>query len=183
METQNLSSKPKVWVGIDPGKLGGIIILPENYEDLEFYVMPMIGSEYNIQRLDEIFSHISYNFNATIFLESVHSIAGVSAKSNFDFGEGFGLLQGIIVSKKIPLLKVQPKAWQKLFFSGIPDQNKSVVVSGKTVIQRDTKVMARLSMNQLYPKFTGLASSRSSKPHEGLVDALGIAHYGKQTYH
>ena len=59
-----------------------------------------------------------------------------------------------------------------------PGNKKSFRVKGKL----DTKCMALLSQKRLYPSFNPLATERSKKPHEGIIDALCISHYLKNHY-
>jgi hypothetical protein len=47
------------------------------------------------------------------------------------------------------------------------------------IAKGDTKPAALAKAKQLWPEETFLASARSTKPHEGIVDAYLIAEYGR----
>ena len=91
----------KYWLGIDPGMKGSICILPESRDPI------FIDNSTNV--IDAVAIIKSYPIHMAM-IEDVHSIFGVSAKSNFNFGFNTGYLHGIITSLGIPLDLVQPKA-------------------------------------------------------------------------
>lgn len=169
------TTRVKCWVGIDPGKQGGIVFLSEDNSFFESFVIPLIGDVVDRRQLSEILS-LCLEYDSIIILEDVHALYGASAASTWDFGFICGLLEGIIGTLGIQMYKIKPKAWQQQLFVGIPVIKKD---DGKT---NDTKKMALLAARNLYPAFTGLATPRSKKPHDGLIDALCLAHYGKQNY-
>ena len=58
--------------------------------------------------------------NAVCYLEKVSGFAGKGRPGAhmFKFGEGFGFLQGVIMSASIKLVLVRPQEWQKFFSLG-----------------------------------------------------------------
>lgn len=167
----------KVYIGIDPGLTGGFTII---YPD-SIHVMrtPTIqGKEIDVPAIYDIFDSLRRNnYNVTVIVEDVHSIYGTSAASNFTFGRVLGIAEGIVQAFQFSMIKVQPKKWQKLAFEGISEIRKPGTEGKKGSI--DTKAMALIAAKRLYPTVNLLASVRSSKPHEGIIDSLLIAHYGK----
>ena len=118
-------------------------------------------------------SKVTEGKNKTYFaLEDVHSLPGVSAKANFSFGENKGEYRGMLVALELPYMEVQPKVWQKVAWEGVPLMKNS---KGRT----DTKAMSLTAAKRLFPNESFLATSRSSVPHDGLVDAALIAYYLK----
>lgn len=173
----------KVYIGIDPGKAGGIMILNrKSGTSVEGNVMPLIGKEYDVRKIFEILSGAATEDSKACFcaIEDVHAIYGSSAGSTFEFGYGVGLLEGIVVALGIPYAKIQPKKWQKEMFEGIPNQQKKSS-TGKTMVN-DTKKMAEMAASRLFPDIDLKASSRCKKVHDGMVDALLIAEYAKRKF-
>lgn len=165
-------------LGIDPGKNGGFVILEQLAiqgcpEFCKSFKMPLTADEaINGRAIFEwLVGHKPYS---SVYLEDVHSIFGVGAKSNFNFGKNVGLLQGVLQAAEIPFILVQPKVWQSRCHS------KGY---GKTSKAKKRSLDAA---RRLYPEFvktiTPEKTSRMRKtpePHDGLVDALLIAYYGK----
>ena len=99
-------------------------------------------------------------------IEDVHSLYGMSAKSNFSFGFNTGLITGIIQSTGIGLDKVAPKKWQKEI---------GVKTKGKEIKAEVGQIATRL-----YPKVQ-LFTPRG-RLEDGKSDSLMIAHYCYLTY-
>jgi len=99
-----------------------------------------------------------------IYLEDVHSLYGMSAKSNFTFGKMLGIVitMSHIVTRGNPPVFVTPKVWQK--FIGI-------AVQGKAIKTEVAKIAAKH-----YPK-ADLYGPRGGLK-DGRADALMLAHYG-----
>jgi len=176
----------KLFIGIDIGKQGAIASLSES-NVLKYYPIPLVGnqvSKIGIRKiLEEIFLESGTdNKEILVGLEDVHSIFGASAKSNFQFGRCLGLIEGIVDTKELPSVLVQPKTWQKFAFLGVPEIRKPDKVSETGKILKgtlDTKAMALIAVQRLFPSETFLATSRSKVPHDGIVDAALIAYYLK----
>jgi len=176
--------KPKIRVGIDPGKNGGVFIFIESLNTPKNYLyrsIPLIGKEYDIKLMDGIIkSYISDIEDVFAVIEDVHAIFGSSANATFDFGFGCGIWEGILTANKIPYTKIQPKKWQAEMFEGIPKQTKPSS-TGKT-IKADTKKMAEMAAKRLFPNIDLRASERSVKSHDGKVDALLICEYCRRHF-
>lgn len=171
----------KIYCGVDVGKNGGIaIIYPDG--SIETYVTPTTGSasskEINKQAIKDLFERMMDGYLVTVVLEDVHSIFGVGAKSNFQFGRALGILEGMMEAMNLPYVKVTPKTWQKVCFEGVPMMKKAGAPAegrGGT----DTKAMALVAAQRLYPKHDLRKSAQAEKAHNGIVDALLMAHYCK----
>jgi len=144
--------------GIDPGANGAIAVLdsknPDSVALLDLNKVSIYESAkwlYN-QKID------------AIWLESVHSLYGMSARSNFGFGRNFGIAFAIakLGTSGSHVNQVTPKAWQKFI---------EVTVKGKGIKQEVAKIANILYPTaDLYGKRGGLLDGRS--------DAIMIAHYG-----
>jgi hypothetical protein len=174
----------KVFIGIDVGKQGGIVLMSEN-GTIETFKTPLVANEID---LNEIKSMIESFSDVIVGIENVANIFGSSSKSNFQFGRALGLVEGLVTGIGLPFVKVHAKVWQKLAFEGIPVVHKQgkVKINKKTGVAEetkkvDTKAMALLAAKRLYPKVNLLATERSKIPHDGIVDSLLIAHYLKIT--
>lgn len=169
----------KIYVGIDVGKDGGLAFLYENGQ-LDVHKVPTIADQISIVDLHQIIEEyiIDSDGNLICAVEDVHSIFGASAKSNFQFGRALGILEGIVSTRRLQWIKVSPKDWQKVAWQGIPLIRKPSEKPGKDG-PVDTKATSLLASKRLFPNETFIPTSRSKKPHDGLVDAALIAYYLK----
>lgn len=168
----------KVYMGIDPGKSGAIVAIFGD-DIIRSWIMPTIGKEYDVRSLWKIIKDLS-NFNIYCVLEDVHALFQVSANSTFDFGYGLGLIEGILTACEIPYSKIAPKKWQSLMFEGVPLITKPSS-TGKTQ-KTDTKKMALIAAQRIFPTYDLKASDRCKKAHEGIVDALLMAQYSRRNF-
>ena len=157
----------KIYIGVDIGLNGGIAIM---YPDglIEKAKMPVIGKIIDIPSL----LYKLNKPNATIVFEDLGVIFGTSKATAFSMGYQVGILEALCVALKAPYHKVKAKVWQKEMFQGVPELSKS----GK----RDTKGMALVACQRIYPAMDLTLTQRASKPHDGLVDAVLIAEYAKR---
>lgn len=173
--------KYNTFIGIDPGKSGAIVAIRSHNKDVTTYKMPMLDKKnYNMAYLLQVLKSLkTEEDNPIIILEDVHSVFGTSSRSNFQFGFGVGVVEMAIVASKLPFVKVQPKQWQKLCLQGVGILYKGKTTAGKDKV--DTKGMATVAATRLFPDNLLHFGGKASKPHDGLVDALLLANYGKQT--
>lgn len=178
----------KAYIGIDVGKKGGIVAIVRDSNKtvaVETAKTPLVNNEIDLHQVKEIILKIAEANNSSdiiIGIEAVTTVAGSGASSNFQFGRALGLIEGVCSGMEIPFVKIHAKKWQKVFFEGIPVTYKPAVKKDKAgnkkdVEKVDTKAMALHAAKRLYPNVNLLATERSSVPHEGIVDSLGIAHY------
>lgn len=159
-------------LGIDPGRHGGIVGLNENGEIVLSRVMPYGESQINFKAYVDILIPL-VGHPIVAYVEEVHAIFGSAAKATFTFGRNYqATLDGLEICD-IEVVGVKPKAWQTIVFQGM----KQVFKKDKPT-KVDTKTMALKCVNKHWPKEKFLATGRSKKSHEGLVDAACIAKYG-----
>jgi hypothetical protein len=173
-------------IGIDPGKNGAIIELSDTGVRAR-YTMPLIGNEFDIQALHQILCWFKNNGAHHIFIEDVHAIFGSAAKATFSFGFVCGAIQGVVVACGIPFTVVQPKIWQKEVYQGIPEIRKPPIIikkgkrTGQTIQgKRDCKKMSELAAKRLFPTVDLRKNEACKISHDGIVDALLIAEYGRR---
>lgn len=161
------------YVGIDPGKTGGVAVLNED-GSLELFTIPTVGTEVDLKLLYE-FIESKTRGPHMVCLEDVHAIPGTGAGSNFSFGKIKGQKEGMLVGMKATYVLVGPKTWQKTMWQGTP-----LMKNAKG--GNDTKAISLLAARKWFPNETFLATARSSKPHDGLVDAALMAKHMEITY-
>ncbi len=168
----------KHYLGIDPGKNGGIALIDSNGNVLLTVEIPLIGKkEVDVQQLCRILTDLIFNTeNIFVCLENVHAVQQVSATASFEFGKICGILEAIIYLCEKPFQKVNPKTWQKEAWLGITPIK---MPSKEDKIKIDTKATSLLAVKRLYPVADLHLSPKAKNPHDGIVDAILIAHYGK----
>jgi hypothetical protein len=173
-----LATMNKSYIGIDPGKKGAITLVCEDCPPRS-WVMPLLGKEIDIQTLSRILS--GWNIDETYcVLEDVHAIFGASAGATFDFGYGLGIIEGILTANRIPYTKIAPKKWQGQMFEGVPLMQKPSS-TGKTM-KTDTKNMATIAVQRMYPNQDLRETVKCKKPHDGIVDSLLMAEYCRRNF-
>ena len=146
--------------GIDPGANGAIAVLdsenPDSVALLDLKKHSIIAiHEWLVEELD---------YHPSIFwIEDVHSMHGMSAKSNFRFGKNIGMITAVAELFRNELSNtVTPKVWQKYI---------GVTAKGKAIKKQVAKIAQYLyPQAELHGKRGGLLDGRS--------DALMIAYYG-----
>lgn len=158
-----------MFVGIDPGRDGSIACLNREGAILVTFVMPMLGIErpiLDLNRLDEIFSELSSRPIEACYLEFVASRPQQSAVGTFKFGRTFGATEALLTANRIPFQLVTPKVWTKEMHQGI---------SGD-----DPKQKSKVAAARLYPGVDLRKNDRCKVAHDGIIDALLIAEYGRR---
>ena len=144
--------------GIDPGANGAICVLDS--KDPAYVALFDLKKAIVWDIYHELFTHLP----DLIWIEDVHSMFGMSAKSNFTFGRNLGSIHAIAEINCFgrPPNTVAPKVWQK--FIGVTAKGKAIK---KQVAEIATKLYPAANIRG---KRGGLLDGRS--------DALMIAHYG-----
>ena len=144
--------------GIDPGTNGAIAVLDSKNPD-------------SVALLDlakvtpfDAYQWLHKQQPNSVWIEDVHSLYGMSAKSNFGFGKNLGIVTAIakIAINGQTVKTVTPKIWQKYV---------GVTVRGKAI----KKQVAEIAQS-LYP--TAELHGKRGGLLDGRADALMIAHYG-----
>ena len=99
----------KAYIGIDPGKSGGIAIIADGCEP---WAVKMPETERDIY--DTIRALRSWSDrDAVALIERVHSSPQMGVVSAFTFGSGYGALRMALIAAEIPFTEVTPAVWQK----------------------------------------------------------------------
>ena len=154
--------------GIDPGKTGGIVLIDQNGNLVEKSVIPTIGKEIDYTDLKDLLEHYnSIDEHLHAFIERVNAFRAASRTSSFEFGRVFGGLEASLRIMDIPTTYVSPKQWTKEIHKGIMNKLKA-------------KEKSKLAYRRLFPSVNLKKSDQCKQPHEGLIDALLIAEYGRR---
>ena len=144
--------------GIDPGSNGALCVLDS--QDPAYIALLDLKKA----TVWDIYHELFTRQPDVIWIEDVHSLFGMSAKSNFTFGRNLGIVHAIseINCFGRPPSTVAPKVWQN--FIGVTAKGKAIK---KQVAEIATKLYPAAN---IHGKRGGLLDGRS--------DALMIAHYG-----
>ena len=140
--------------GIDPGKTGGIAIL----ENGKVQNLTLLSSVSPRQLLLKHGVQLAY-------IEQAQSFPKQGIASAFNYGRDYGYLLGSLAGSGIAIVLVRPGVWTKKVHAMAPKIN-------------DPKEKSLWCAKHIWPDISFLATDRSSKPHDGLVDAALIAYYG-----
>lgn len=153
-------------IGIDPGQKGGLALLDHKTAAiLDCLPMPATIPEiHSVLNEWSLRSVMGFDRAAHVFVEQVGAMPKQGVTSMFTFGRHLGNLEGILVAIKTPYEFVRPQVWQKTFWGA----------------STDSKTSALQACQRLYPQQGLLATVRSKKAHDGLVDAILIARWGWQ---
>lgn len=162
-----------VYIGIDNGLDGGIVVLDKDGAVLRREVMPTIGvagkgkREYYEQAIVRILTDW-IEHQPTVFLERAQAMPKQGVSSTFSIGKGYGTIRGILAGLRIPYEIVGPRDWQKVMFSGIDGS--------------DTKRASAVIASRLAPSQDWKASERCKNMHDGMTDAFCIAEWGRRKF-
>lgn len=117
------------FIGIDPGKSGGICFLYEGRSNNHIRAEPMPATERDTWLL---FKNVTDNFQSCFAaIEKVHAMPGQGVTSMFTFGQNYGFLRACLIAADIPFIEVTPIRWMKALglMTGKPNNKKRSKVS------------------------------------------------------
>jgi hypothetical protein len=177
-------------IGIDPGVNGAYARIEEG-ENLEVMGAPLPTfwitvktkngikrrQKYDIKAMYTIFKNVGVArftiekqipmpMERTIETPTGTKTMKQGATSVFTTGCGYGFIRGVVYGMGVTPEVVHPKTWQKEFF--------------KRDTSKTTKEQALDALKALYPNVDLFATERSKKVHDGIVDAILIAEWGRR---
>lgn len=170
------------FIGIDPGLQGGIATIRDSGE-ISILAMPitksgkkrvldnaMLAGTFSLSNILDIkcYAVLEEQHPMPVFRIENGKTKKQGATSLFSTGYGFGALKQCLVDFAIPHEVVRAQTWQKEFG-----------ISGR---KGNTKAQALQICQSLFPDLNLLATERSKKPHEGIVDAVLIAEFARRRY-
>ena len=97
----------KLYIGIDPGKSGGIGLIGDGWAQ----VQKMPETEKDIWTLFENLK--KYGNIELALIEKVHSMPAQGVRSTFNFGMNYGFLRACLIGNNIRFDEVTPQKWQR----------------------------------------------------------------------
>ena len=99
--------------GIDPGKTGGVCLLSwETPEVVSVCLHKMPVGKTGEVSTSRLGKYLPDN-TSTVFVENVHAFRAQGVTSMFTFGKGFGAILGLLDYLGHPVVRVEPRTWQK----------------------------------------------------------------------
>ena len=150
------TSPSKQYIGIDPGKSGGICVIEDDFA--KAYPCP-----YDVSDMAILFAmaiSISETKTVVAYIEKVWAHPADGRSSVFKFAENYGMWKGIAGSYEIDLQEVSPQRWMKYY--EIPKMEKSA-----------RKRYLRDKARSMYPDLKKVTLKTA--------DAILVATYGKET--
>lgn len=157
------------YIGCDPGTTGAICSLTPSTKSITFFNTPDVKALH--RSIHVLINALPTGMIVTrVAIEDVHSMGGMNAKSNFQFGRNLGHLEVLIHFTFSRVEYIQPKAWQKA--CGIKfEYPKKATAAQKSKIRKETTAKRCI---ELYPK-AEIYGPRGGLM-DGRADALMIAH-------
>ena len=146
----------KRYIGIDPGKHGGIAVMGADGEVLDVVKMPETPQDL-LDFLEK------YKDDSFCTLERVGGMPGNGGSAMFNFGKGYGHLQMALLALHIPTEDVTPNKWEKTYQLGS---------SGKYT-KTEWKNRLKAKAQQMFPHL-------GKKITLATCDALLICEYGRR---
>lgn len=119
-----------IFIGIDPGKTGGITFLELLSPHTSLSIFRMPGTEKEIR---DIFGDIhgweglslSEGIGVKAIIEAQHAFPDMGAKAQWSFAQHYGFIRGCLVSLGVPFIEVSPQKWMAYFgFKRLKDEDK-----------------------------------------------------------
>ena len=144
-----------VFIGIDPGKKGGIA-----YIDTQDNVSVTVP--YSDTMLIDLCRHFSGVDGVVCCLEKVSARPGQGVVSMFSFGQSVGYIKGVLEARHIPYQEITPQKWKGEF--GLNSE----------------KAASAEVCRKLFPDISLLATPKCKNPHDGMAEALLMAEYARR---
>jgi len=159
-----MPNKPTIYLGLDPGKKGGMAFIAEDGLVIGYMAMPETELEISLA--------ISSWVIGCAVIEQVSSSPQMGVTSSFTFGRGYGFLRGVLIANAIPFTEVRPQLWMKTL--GIRTRKKK-----ETTTQ--WKNHLRGIAQQRFPSLELWKGTRNKGEQLAVCDALLIAEYCRIT--
>ena len=102
--------KNRLFVGIDPGKSGGIAYISENEGKIDYF---KCQTSNDLDTMLKLFKGSFTPTNLHIYIEKVWSFPSDSNKASFTFGKNIGMWETLLEINGLEYTEVSPRVWQK----------------------------------------------------------------------
>ena len=161
------SDSTHLWIGVDPGKTGGIVVLDSHGVYVAHTTIPLIGigtkrARVNCRALKDWWFTVNWPpAKATWAIERVSSAPTDGVVSAFSFGKATGAVYAFAETMGFSITEISPKDWQRVYLRG---QRKNT--------RADIKASAALVAADRWPQ---LSRDLQVKKNWGLADAALVA--------
>ena len=101
-------------IGIDPGLTGAIALLDPATRWLELHDIPVLPQGKRKEVNAAVVADIVASAGATrAVVERAQAMPRMGSSSAFNYGDGFGVLRGVIAAFKIPITYASPAKWKR----------------------------------------------------------------------
>lgn len=162
-----------IFLGIDPGKAGGLAWISRLGTVLEVAATPLLpgrgAGEYDLATIRTMLMGRSRVDDLRAFVELLPDLppglqfGGMKAARARGVAEGWAWALAMLC---VPYELVKPKNWQKVMLADIPGE--------------DTKARSIIAAQRLFPGADLRPTPRCRKPSDGISDALLIAEWGRR---
>lgn len=147
-------------LGVDPGAAGGIAWMTDAGHLIEVRDLPHVPKVGLVPAILADWLRDPTRRPVHAFVERVASRPGAGVAGMFNFGRGYGQIEGVLAALEIPVTLVTPQVWKRSL--SVPAD----------------KSAARARAAQLWP---GLAGTFARVKDDGRAEAALIALYGANT--
>ena len=157
------SKYERIFVGIDPGKNGGVAVINEvpGYEGVIAFRCPKTPHQMAFTLMATIPEDVPYS-DVLVTVEHVHAMPKNGVVSMFSFGQNLGQWEGILGAFELNPIYAGPRTWME-HYDCKPRMDK-----------KDRKRYLRGIAEKLFPNI---------KMTFNISDALLIANYNKEVYY
>ena len=152
--------RSKMFIGIDPGKNGGVAIINEDGGCVSFRC-PKTPKDMAMSLMSAIPESVAFS-DIIAHIEHVHAMPGNGVVSMFSFGQNLGQWEGIFGSLELDVIYTGPRTWMQHY------DCKS------NMDKKERKRYLRSIAEKLFPNI---------KMTFNISDALLIANYAKEIYY
>ncbi|HPS39441.1 MAG TPA: hypothetical protein PL124_08535 [Candidatus Cloacimonadota bacterium] len=171
-------------IGIDPGHLGGIVIIDDNSVVLEAYPMPLVGDTYDYHKMLQLFID---NKDSKVAIEKVGFMGVATANGIADLCYHAGVLYGLALSCCMPVILVPPAIWKKKI--GLPPIGITRAVKGETAAEKKSREQSNSALKRKAKTYSIEFAIRTmpslvnkvTKVTDGIAEAALIAEYARRS--
>jgi len=153
-----------IFIGIDPGKSGGIASIVCGAAGVSIMDDSIQGI---LQTIQQILRYQDSMDRVHVFLEKGQTMPQNGGVHSYNYGHHNGSIEGILVALKLPYTLIKPQTWMKVMHVG-------------TDSKLETKERSVQACRRIFPDLN-LTPPRCRKPHDGMAEALLIAEYGRRS--
>lgn len=145
-------------LAVDPGLKGGIAVLSAGI--VTATPMPIAGKNLDLSAIADM---VRIARPSWIIIEKVAARPGQGVTSMFNFGLGYGAVQGIAAALSVPVELVTPQRWKAHILHGTSKDKQAAIEFCR----------------RAFPSVP-LVQPRCKVPHDGIADALCLLEYGRR---